>query len=149
MLVHAHSDDRHGEHEHADHGYHAHLLGDLIDTHRVGAGAAWHAREHAHSEPRSDGAPAAPPKYGASEDSLSLGVPDGLLIETPTDSLGAMLRAASGLAFVSPRLNWGAASVTTSLRPPRVSASPAARLQVRRQRTGIALVLSASRALRI
>jgi hypothetical protein len=152
-------------HAHGDEGPHVHLLPSAIDASEHGVDRAWHAGVHARDEHHAEhhdhdkahaddlerhDAPTRPHLEAAHEPS-ALGIPSGVRLEAPSMCLVAALRAtdAAPLALGPPRRCTPVSVECAEFRPPRDWSVAAARPRVRQVRSGTALLLSSSRALRI
>ncbi len=154
-------------HSHGEEGPHAHFLPAAPSS--GAADASWHAEAHRHTDgdhaletaqlrrehesdhghEHDEDSPSRA-RFTAAADS-PLGVPSGVLVDTSGEELGAAQRVLGRrwTAFAAPPMSTLAPPESIHLRPPRAASVGPAHLSVRRERSGAALVLSSSRALRI
>jgi hypothetical protein len=156
-------------HAHDGAGPHAHFLPAAPSA---GVDASWHAaahrpteddraledvqarREHANGHENEhehgDDSPSHTQLTAVAADA-SLGVPRGVLVDTSGEELGAAQRLLGrrSIAFAAPPASALAPPELLHLRPPRAASTAPQNPSVRRERSGAALVLGSSRALRI
>jgi hypothetical protein len=152
-------------HAHDETGPHAHFLPAAASA---GADTSWHAaahrpteddhaledvqarREH-ENEHEHDGDLPSHAQFTALAADASLGVPRGVLVDTSGDEFGAAqhLLGRRSIAFAGPPASALAPPELMHLRPPRAASIAPQNPSVRRERSGAALVLGSSRALRI